>query len=103
MCDVLFAIGCKPYTRNTIIAAQLAQEQGITIIAITDSYSSPLAECAAHTFVTPTSGTFFSNNMGSSLVLIEVLLSLLAQRLGDSALRSLRHYERLINEMQVDV
>ena len=101
--DLLFAIGSKPYTRNTITAARLARKQGITVIAITDTHSSPLAECANHAFIAPTTGTFFSNNMGSSLVLIEVLLSLLAQKLGDSALESLRHYEQLISEMEIDL
>lgn len=99
--DLLFAIGSKPYTRNTITAARLAKKQGITIIAMTDNYTSPLAECADYTFIAPTTGSFFSNNMGSSIVLIEVLLSLLAQKLGDSALESLRHYERLISEMEI--
>ncbi|MGH1427904.1 MAG: MurR/RpiR family transcriptional regulator [Arenicella sp.] len=101
--DLLFAIGSKPYTRNTVTAARLARKQGITVVAITDTHSSPLAECANHTFIAPTTGTFFSNNMGSSLVLIEVLLSLLAQKLGDSALESLRHYEQLISEMEIDL
>lgn len=99
--DLLFAIGSKPYTRNTINAARMAKKQNITVITITDNYSSPLAESADYTFIAPTSGSFFSNTMGSSLVLIEVLLSLVAQKLGDSALESLRHYEQLIDEMQV--
>ena len=99
--DLLFAIGCKPYTRNTVLAARLAKQQAIKVITITDNYTSPLAECADHTFIAPTMGTFFSNNMGSSLVLIEVLLSLLAQKLGDSAIESLKHYEHLISEMKV--
>lgn len=101
--DLLFAIASKPYTRNTITAARLAQKQGITVIAITDMHTSPLAECADHVFIAPTTGTFFSNNMGSSLVLIEVLLSLLAQKLGSSAMESLKHYERLIGEMEVEI
>jgi DNA-binding MurR/RpiR family transcriptional regulator len=101
--DLLFAIGCKPYTRNTVMAARLAKKQGISVITITDTYTSPLAECADYTFIAPTTGTFFSNNMGSSIVLIEVLLSSLAQKLGDSALESLRHYEQLIREMEIDL
>lgn len=99
--DLLFAIGSKPYTRNTITATRLAKKQGITIITITDNYTSPLAEFADYTFVAPTTGSFFSNNMGSSIVLVEVLLSLLAQKLGDSALASLRQYERLISETEI--
>jgi len=101
--DLLFTVGCHPYTRSTIMASRIAREQGLNLITITDSYSSPLAASAKHTFITPTGGSFFNNSMASSLVLVEILLSLTAKKLGHSALTSLKHYERLVGQMQLEL
>lgn len=101
--DLLIVVGCHPYTRSTVMASKIAQNHGLDVVAITDTHSSPLAAGAKYTFITATSGTFFSNSMSSSLVLIEILLSLTAKKLGKSALESLEHYEHLIREMQIDL
>ncbi len=101
--DLLFTIGCAPYTRSTVTAAQIAREQGIEVVTITDNHASPLAASARYIFISPTSGSFFSNSMSASLVLIEVLLSLVARKLGDRALDSLMGYEKLIGKMQFEI
>lgn len=101
--DLLFAIGCSPFTRSTVTAARVAREEGIEVVTITDSYSSPLAALARYSLISPTTGTYFSNSMSASLVLIEVLLTLVARRLGDKAIDSLKHYEKLISRMQFEL
>ncbi|AKH20025.1 MurR/RpiR family transcriptional regulator [Sedimenticola thiotaurini] len=101
--DLLFTIGSAPYTRSTVTASRVAREQGIEVVTITDNHASPLAASASYTFISPTSGSFFSNSMSASLVLIEVLLSLVARKLGDQALDSLKHYENLIGKTQVEI
>lgn len=101
--DLLFTVGCSPFTRSTVTAARVAREQGIDVVTITDSFSSPLAAYARHTLISPTTGTYFSNSMSASLVLIEVLLTLVARKLGDKAIASLKHYEKLIGQMQFDI
>lgn len=101
--DLLFTVGCAPYTRSTVTASQIAREQGIEVVSITDNHASPLAASASHTFISPTTGSFFSNSMSASLVLIEVLLSLVARRLGDKAMDSLMGYEKLIGKMQFEI
>ncbi len=101
--DLLLTVGCHPYTHSTIMASRIAREQGLELITITDTYSSPLAASAKHTFITPTSGSFFNNSMASSLVLVEILLSLTAKKLGNSALKSLKHYELLVGQMQLEL
>jgi len=101
--DLLFTVGCHPYTRSTVMASRIARDHGLELVTITDTYSSPLAACAKHTFITPTSGSFFNNSMASSLVLIEIILSLTAKKLGSSALESLKHYELLVGQMQLEL
>ncbi|MCB1852947.1 MAG: MurR/RpiR family transcriptional regulator, partial [Gammaproteobacteria bacterium] len=83
--DALVLIGSAPYTRATVAAAQLTSGQGIRQIALTDSLASPLAATAEYSFITPTSGSFFSNCMASSVVLIEILLSEVARQLDRRA------------------
>ncbi|MQM37446.1 HTH-type transcriptional regulator MurR [wastewater metagenome] len=101
--DVLVAIGFAPYTRATVTAAGLARQGGTGVIAITDSYASPLAAQARHTFVAPATGLFFSNSMGAALILIEGLLALVARALGDDALTALQARERLIGALDVEL
>ncbi len=99
--DVLVALGSSPYTRATVEACRIAAAHGIHIIAITDSYGSPLAACANETFITPTGGTFFSNSTAASLILAEGLLALVARSLRNEALEALRRRETLIDELGV--
>lgn len=101
--DLLFTIGCSPYTRGTVTASRVAREQGVEVVTITDNHASPLAALSRYTLISPTSGSFFSNSMSASLVLIEVLLSLVARRLGNQSLDSLMRYEKLIGKMQVEI
>ncbi|WP_440996520.1 MurR/RpiR family transcriptional regulator [Arhodomonas sp. SL1] len=101
--DLLVAIGFAPYTRATVTAAELARREGMAVITVTDSYASPLAAQARHAFVAPAGGLFFSNSMGSALVLIEGLLALVARALGDDALTALERREQLIRALDVEL
>ncbi|MGD8429436.1 MAG: MurR/RpiR family transcriptional regulator [Ectothiorhodospiraceae bacterium] len=101
--DLLVAIGFAPYTRLTVTSARIARERGIPIVAITDSYSSPLAGVAEHTFVAPAGGHFFSNSMAGAVALMEALLALVAQEMGDEGLAALQHREALIRDMEVEL
>ena len=101
--DVLVSIGCAPYTRATVVASRIAAEKGMPIIAITDSYSSPLGLSADYTFVAPTGSVFFSNSIAASLVMAEVLLTLTAKKLGDRAISALKYREQLIKEQNIEL
>ncbi|WP_114416478.1 MurR/RpiR family transcriptional regulator [Marinospirillum perlucidum] len=97
--DVLVVIGAAPHTRGTVAAARIAANQGMQVVAITDSHGSPLAAEASLTFVAPASGTWYSNSMASFLVFIEGLMAMVAGRLGRQGLASLRRHEMLIDEV----
>ncbi|PWG62468.1 MurR/RpiR family transcriptional regulator [Spiribacter halobius] len=99
--DALVAVGFAPYTRATVAAAEVVRRRGVPIVAITDGHASPLARHATHVFVAPAGGHFFSNSMAAALVLVEGLLAMVAQRLGDEALRALEGREALIRELGV--
>ena len=101
--DALVLIGSAPYTRATVAAAQLTSGQGIRQIALTDSLASPLAATAEYSFITPTSGSFFSNCMASSVVLIEILLSEVARQLDRRAVAALNRHEALIKALNIGI
>lgn len=101
--DALVLIGSSPYTRATVAAARVADEQGIQLIAFTDTLASPLARVADHIFIMPTSGSFYSNCMASSSVLVEILLSVVARRLQERAVSALNRHEEMINALDVQI
>ena len=48
--DVLIAMTCKPYRVEVVEAVKIAREQGMTIIALSDSPASPIIRDADHGF-----------------------------------------------------
>ena len=73
--DVLIAITCRPYRREVVEAVALAREQGMTVIALSDSPASPIIRTAHHGFVvSPETPQFFPSSV-STIALLETLLS----------------------------
>lgn len=101
--DVVVVASCAPYTRSVARVAEVAARNGLDVIAITDTRSSPLAGPARHTFFVPHASSFYSNSMGAYVVFCEGLLNLVARELGDRAAAALTERERLIVEMNVEL
>jgi len=80
-----------PYTRLTIELAEYAVEQGINVVAITDSEVAPLAQIAQHAVIVPTDSPSFFHAMSPAFAVAEVLGAVIAGRGGDDALATLRH------------
>ncbi len=79
------------HTRQTIELAEYAVEQGVTVVAITDSEVAPLAQVAQHTVIVPTDSPSFFHAMSPAFAVAEVLGAVIAGRGGDDALTTLRH------------
>ena len=73
--DVLIAITCKPFRTEVVEAVSIAREQGVTIIAISDSPASPINAVADHGFVTCVETPQFFPSSVSIIALLETLLS----------------------------
>lgn len=101
--DALVCFGFRPYSRNTLMAANTAHRKHLKLVAITDSPDSPLGALAACCLVAPTSDAGFSNGLAAAIVLAESLTQLVAQSLGERALTKLRIHEELIAELHVEV
>jgi DNA-binding MurR/RpiR family transcriptional regulator len=89
--DVLLVASVMPYTRLTIELAEYAVDQGITVVAITDSEVAPLAQIARHAVIVPTDSPSFFHAMSPAFAVAEVLGAVIAGRGGDDALATLRH------------
>ncbi|MEJ8318802.1 MurR/RpiR family transcriptional regulator [Pseudomonas oryzihabitans] len=101
--DVLVVASCFPYTPSVLATAEVAARHGITVIALTDSASSPLAKTARHSFFVPNRSLFFSNSMCAFMLLAEGLLSAVASSLGEAAVEALKYRETLIAELNASL
>ncbi len=73
--DVLIAITCHPYRTEVVETVRLAKEQGLAIIALSDSPVSPIIRAADHGFVLSVDTPQFFPSSVSTIALLETLLS----------------------------
>ncbi len=73
--DVLIAITCKPYRAEVLAAVQIAREQGMKVIGISDSPASPIIIGSAYGFVVSSDTPQFFPSSVSTIALLETLLS----------------------------
>ncbi len=73
--DVLIAITCKPYRSEVVEAVKIAHEQGLTVIALSDSLASPVIANADHGFIVAVDTPQFFPSSVSIIALLETLLS----------------------------
>ncbi|WP_422049857.1 MurR/RpiR family transcriptional regulator [Shimia sp.] len=73
--DVLIAITCRPYRSEVVQAVQTARDQGMCIIAISDSPASPIIRAADHGFLVSCDTPQFFPSSVSIIALLETLLS----------------------------
>ena len=99
--DLLVLIGSTPHTRNTVKMAELAAARKIDVLAVTDAYQSPLAAKAHYSFIIPSSGSFFSNQMGAFHIFMEGLVGTVARHMGDDALRAIEESEKMISSFRL--
>ena len=89
--DVLLVASVLPYTRLTVELAEYAVEQGMAVVAITDSEVAPLAQIAQHAVIVATDSPSFFHAMSPAFVVAEILGAIIAGRGGEDALATLRH------------
>ena len=73
--DVLIAMSMRPYRTEVVAAIEVAREQGMTIIGLSDSPASPIIRAADHGFVVAVDTPQFFPSSVSTIALLETLLS----------------------------
>ena len=97
--DLVIVFGSEPYSRTTVLLAQAAKAIEVPLLAITDSFHSPLAQLANIHLLAETQSRFYTNSMVSTVFLMETLLIEVAKRLGKRAVERLRKREELISKL----
>ncbi len=73
--DVLIAITCKPYRTEVIEAVQIAREQGMKVVGISDSPASPIIVGSDHGFIVAANTPQFFPSSVTTVSLLETVLS----------------------------
>jgi len=81
--DVLIAMSMRPYRSEVIAALEVAREQGLTIIGISDSPASPIIRGAQHGFVVAVDTPQFFPSSVPTIALLETLLSFVIASASD--------------------
>jgi DNA-binding MurR/RpiR family transcriptional regulator len=91
--DVVLAASVEPYARATIEGARYVAQQGVPVVALTDSEVSPLAQIAVAVIPAATESPSFFHTMTPLLAVAEILAALVAGRSGQKALDALTRTE----------
>lgn len=97
--DVLLVISIKPYATGALELAQLAKEQGVGIVSITDSEVSPLAALSEQVVLCPTESDSFFHTLTPALAISEVLCSLLAAFDRPKTLEALQQADKHLSRL----
>lgn len=92
--DAMIVVAHNPYADQAVKAAEGARTAAVPVVAITDSYTSPITVDAAHVFVTPTDSPHFFASAVPLLVIFEALLSMVVRRGGKKARERIAAIER---------
>ena len=93
--DVVLAMAYQPYARHGIEASEFALSRGARLIYLTDSRAAPLASEAEVLILQKTESPQFFPSMISVMAAIEILVSVIVARSGDTAISSIADYSEI--------
>jgi DNA-binding MurR/RpiR family transcriptional regulator len=99
--DVIIGISFPRYSKRTIKAMQFAKSQGATVIAITDSNQSPLAEYADHAIIARSDMASFVDSLVAPLSVINALIVAIGNRKKEQIYDIFNKLENIWDEYQV--
>lgn len=92
--DVLIAITCKPYRAEVVQAVEIARQQGMTVIALSDSPASPIIRAADIGFVLAADTPQFFPSSVSTIALLETLLSFVVAVASDEIVQRVETFHK---------
>ncbi len=92
--DVLIAITCKPYRIEVLEAIDIAKEQGVKVIGISDSEVSPVILKANYGFIVKIDTPQFFPSSVSTIALLETLLSFVIANASDDIVRRVEKFHK---------
>lgn len=99
--DIVIGISFPRYSKRTIKAMQFVKSQGATVIAVTDSSESPLADCADHCITARSDMASFVDSLVAPLSVINALIVAIGMRKKESVYNTFERLETIWDEYQV--
>lgn len=99
--DVLIAMTFKPYRREVVEAVQLARDQGLTIIGISDSPASPLIAGSAHGFVVQSETPQFFPSIVATVAILETLIAFVIADAAPEVIASIEQFHERRHELGI--
>ncbi|MDG1457211.1 MAG: MurR/RpiR family transcriptional regulator [Pseudoprimorskyibacter sp.] len=100
--DVCIVASVAPYSSQVVFAAQVAHEQGLDVIAITDLASSPLITNAKAAIFAPHQSSFISNSITSFFAVAECVINAVAASNSEQTEQALIARQDLIKRLNIE-
>ncbi len=94
--DLIVLLSFFPYSRCTIEYAQLAKEQDLNVVAISDNLYSPISEHVSSVVVIPRDNVLFTTSMSAFTVLVNAIATEIALKNKDNLTESIKRADRLL-------
>lgn len=99
--DVLIAMSMRPYRTEVVAAIEVAREQGLTIIGLSDSPASPIIRAADHGFVVAVDTPQFFPSSVSTIALLEILLSFVIALASDEIVDRVERFHQRRHQLGI--
>lgn len=94
--DLVIFCSFYPYSKSTIEFAQLAHEQGLKVVAISDNEFSPISEHASLVLPIPGENILFTTSISAFSVLINALATEIAYKKKDELAESVKNTDKIL-------
>jgi len=99
--DVVIGVSFPRYSSRTVKAMRYARDQGATVVAITDSEVSPLAEVAHWTLTAKSDMASFADSLVAPLSLVNALIVAVSRKKDQELAQVFRKLEQIWDEYGV--
>lgn len=99
--DVMIGISFPRYSKRTVKAMDYAKSRGATVLAITDSKASPLAEIADHALLAKSDMASFVDSLVAPLSLVNALIVAVSRKKSEELSTTFSALERIWDEYGV--
>ena len=96
--DVAVAFSFHPYSRETIDTARALAARGVSVVAVTDRFTSPVCFVSKAVLPIASQNLLFTNSISAVSVLINALTTEVALRSKNRATNNLRETEELLQK-----
>jgi len=101
--DLLICASCEPYSTQVVSVAKAAKEYGIPVLAISDSFASPLVSHSQLSLLVPHDTSFISNSITVFMLLAECLINGCAAATSEESRIELGRRETMIRILKIEV